>query len=132
MSSDYSEMRESERQVADFLSNLGLWWRYEAPVFVFDEKERPRVWAPDFYIPKLGIYVEVCGSEDFNYDYRRDIYEKNNLSVIFVHHYKTRKWQRFLIERIVGIEMTRHQKVADMIDSLKAAFERAKLAQAEE
>jgi hypothetical protein len=58
-------------------------WRYQSPVFVYDEKGRPRVWTPDFYTPKLGIYIEVCGSENFNYAYREKIYEKNSFPVIF-------------------------------------------------
>ena len=57
MSSVFEDMNESEKQVADFLSSIGLWWKYEHPVFVYDKKERPRVWTPDFYLPKMGIYI---------------------------------------------------------------------------
>jgi hypothetical protein len=35
----YSSMKESESQIAVFLKELNLWWQYEFPVFVFDEKE---------------------------------------------------------------------------------------------
>lgn len=62
--SGYADMEESEKIVAHFLRELNIWWIYESPVFVYDEKERPRVWTPDFYLPKLGMYVEVCGSEN--------------------------------------------------------------------
>jgi hypothetical protein len=48
----YSDMENSERQVANYLKKLDLWWIYEFPVFVYDEKSGPRVWTPDFYIPK--------------------------------------------------------------------------------
>lgn len=54
-------MANSEKQVADYLRELDLWWVYEFPVFVYDEKKRPRVWTPDFQIPKLVMHVEVCG-----------------------------------------------------------------------
>ena len=118
-------MNKSEKQVADFLSDIGLWWKYEHPIFIYDEKERPRVWTPDFYLPKMGIYIEVCGSEDFNYDYREGIYEKNDLKVIFVHQYKTEKWQAFLLERIIQIENSRHQKILEIIESIRAALKRA-------
>jgi hypothetical protein len=108
----YFGMKESENQVADFLKELNLWWRYEFPVFVFDEKERPRVWAPDFFIPKLGIYIEVCGSKNFDYKYREKIYKKNRINVIFVHFYKNRtKWKNFLVKRIKEIEEKRHREV---------------------
>jgi hypothetical protein len=39
-------MTVSEKQVADYLKELQLWWQYESPVFLKDEKERPRVWTP--------------------------------------------------------------------------------------
>lgn len=59
MHSVYADMTPHEKEVANYLQELGLWWQYESPVFVYDEKDRPRVWTPDFYIPKLGMYVEV-------------------------------------------------------------------------
>ena len=87
----YADMEKSEKQVADYLRELDLWWVYEFPVFVYDEKTRPRVWTPDFYIPKLGMHVEVCGKEREDYEYRDRIYKKNGYHVIFVHLYKERK-----------------------------------------
>ena len=112
----YAEMEESEKQVADYLKELDLWWRYEHPVFVLDEKERPRVWTPDFYIPKLGMYIEVCGSEEFDYEYREKIYKKNGYPVIFVHYYKKRKkWKNYLVKRIMEIEKKRHDEVMKML-----------------
>ena len=44
--------------------------------FVFDDKNRPRFWLPDFYIPILGVYIEVCGSERFDYEFRENIQGK--------------------------------------------------------
>jgi len=119
MDSVYADMKHSEKQVAKFLRELDLWWVYEFPVFVYDEKNRPRVWTPDFYIPKLGMYIEVCGSRDFNYEYREKIYHKNEYHVIFVHFYKERKkWKNYLIGRIKEIEALRHSKVVEMMNSL--------------
>ena len=69
-------MKESERQVSEYLTRLDLRHIYQFPVFVYDDMDRPRVWTPDFYIPKLGIYLEVEGSKNFDYDYRKRIYEK--------------------------------------------------------
>ena len=119
MDSIYADMKQSERQVANYLRKLGLWWVYEFPVFVYDEKKRPRVWAPDFYIPKLGMYIEVCGSKDFDYEYRERIYKENGYYVIFLHLYKERKkWKNYLVKRIMEIEELRHSEVTKMINSL--------------
>jgi len=115
----YADMQDTERQVADYLDELNLLWRYEYPIFVYDEKNRPRVWTPDFYIPKLGMYVEVCGSEKFDYKYREKIYKKNGYNVIFVHFYKRKKWKNYLIIKIREIEEKRHAEVMKMLDSLQ-------------
>jgi hypothetical protein len=69
-------MTRYEREVADLLKDMDIKWTYEHPVFVWDENKRPRVWAPDFYLVSFGIYVEVCGSEEFNYGYRKKILDK--------------------------------------------------------
>ena len=109
---------KGEKQVADYLKELGLFWVYEFPIFVYDEENRPRVWTPDFYIPKLGMYIEVCGSKDFDYKYRENIYRKNGYHVIFVHFYKEqRKWKNYLVKRIMEIEELRHSEVMNMINS---------------
>ena len=84
----YDEMTNAEKEVADYLKEINLYWKFEQPVFVSDEKERPRVWAPDFYLPELGIYIEVCGSENIDYEYRKKIYAKNRIPVIFIHQFK--------------------------------------------
>jgi len=93
----YDKMTNAEKQVANLLKNLGLKWTYEQPVFVWDDNKRPRVWAPDFYLVQFGIYVEVCGSRDFDYSYRKEIYEKNGYHVVFLHLYKkSNKWKKYL------------------------------------
>jgi len=116
----YADMKNSEKQVAELLKKLDLWWWYEFPVFIYDEKKRPRVWTPDFYIPKLGMYIEVCGSADFDYKYREKMYKKNGYHVIFVHLYKERKkWKNFLVKRIMEIEEKRHSEVIKMLHELQ-------------
>ena len=119
VNSIFSDMSDNEIEVAEYLKKLGLYWIYESPVFVYDEKERPRVWTPDFYIPKLGIFIEVCGSENYNYEYREKIYKKNGFYVVFIHVYKEReKWKTFLVKRIMNIEEQRHDEVMKLIVSL--------------
>jgi hypothetical protein len=120
--SSYTDMEESEKLVAHYLRELNLWWIYESPVFVYDEKERPRVWTPDFYLPKLGMYIEVCGCSENakSYEYREQIYRKNDVYVVFVHLYKEeKKWKNFLVKRILEIEEVRHSGIVKMFLSLQ-------------
>ncbi len=89
----YDKMTNAEREVAEVLKEMGIKWSYEHPVFVWDENKRPRVWAPDFFLTNFGIYVEVCGSREFDYEYRRIIFSNNGYNVIFLHLYdESEKW----------------------------------------
>jgi len=117
MSAISGKMTEPERQVAEFLAGLGLWYKYEFPVFLYDEKERPRVWTPDFFLPKLGLYIEVCGSEAIDYTYREKIFDKNGMYIIFVHFYKgERAWKPFLVERLEFIGEKRLSLISEAIE----------------
>ncbi len=113
----YGGMTKAEKEVADYLYEINLYWLFEHPVFILDEKERPRVWTPDFYLPELGIYIEVCGEDRGCYSYREEIYRKNRVQIIFIHQFKEEKdWKKYLLTKIVGINEFREEKV---IDSLK-------------
>ncbi len=57
----YDSMTQNERTVSEYLKAIGAWWEYERAVYLLDECGRPRVWCPDFYLPELGIYIEVMG-----------------------------------------------------------------------
>jgi hypothetical protein len=119
MTSVYEGMTDAEKEVANCLQELHLWWVYEFPVFVYDEKKRPRVWSPDFYIPKLGMYIEVCGKKREDYEFREKIYKKNGYHVIFLHLYKEqKKWKKYLVKRIMEIEDLRHSEVVKMVGHL--------------
>jgi hypothetical protein len=72
-------------------------WSYEQPVFVWDADGRPRVWTPDFYLKQFGVYLKVCGSQDFDYEYRKRVFSQNGYCVIFLHMFKGKnKWERHL------------------------------------
>ena len=90
----YEDMTETERQVALYLRELGLWWVFESPVFVYDDKERPRVWTPDFYLPTLGMYVEVWSSELKSHAYREDIYKEEWVSRYFCPLFQSKEVER--------------------------------------
>jgi len=116
MSSTYHDMTESERQVSEYLNKLELDHIFQFPVFVYDDKNRPRVWSPDFYIPELGMYVEVQGSKDVNYDYRKTIYKKNGIPIIFIHFFKDEeKWKNYFIVTMKEFAEAKYQQVMKMV-----------------
>jgi len=116
-------MSEPEKNVAEFLTELGLWWKYESPIYLLDEKDRPRIWTPDFFLPKFGIYIEVCGSEDFDYEYREDVYRKNECRIIFLHYYKEQeRWMKFLVDSIQGTQEVRNTYVENMLIAYKSKY----------
>ena len=115
----YKDMQKSEQIVAKYLNQNGFDWYYEHPVFLYDEKKRPRVWTPDFYLPEFQLYIEVCGSKDFDYSYRDEIYHKNDVPVVFLHLYKDKKeWEKWLRNKILEIEENRHNKVMQLVKKL--------------
>lgn len=117
MQNSYFEgMTETERKVAEYLNELNLSWVYEAPVFLYDNEDRPRVWTPDFYLPSLGMHIEVWNTEEKSPEYREKAYKKNGYHVIFVHAFKEEtEWKNFLISRITSIEQKRHSEVMNML-----------------
>ncbi len=112
----YDKMTKSEKEVAELLKELGVRWSYEQPVFIWDENKRPRVWAPDFFLIPFGVYVEVCGSENFNYEYRKNIYKENGYKVIFLHLYKEEyKWKEHFLYWLKEIIYYRNEKLKQII-----------------
>ena len=113
----YSKMTNAEKEVADYLKYLNVYWEHEQPVFVRDDRDRPRVWTPDFYLPELPIYIEVCGAErKESYDYRKKIYFKNSLDVAFVKTYEPKdRWKHYLKEYISKCSKKRFEKAENMI-----------------
>ena len=112
----YDNMTRCEKEVADLLKEMGIKWAYEKPVFVCDENNRPRVWAPNFYLVPFGIYIEVCGSESFDYDYRRKIFDNNGYRVIFLHLCKeSRKWKNHLMSYLERITDYRTHKLSEIL-----------------
>ena len=115
----YDKMTKSEKEVATILKDLGIKWSYEHPIFVWDENKRPRVWVPDFFLVAFGIYVEVCGSKDFDYEYRRKIFDRNGYRVIFLHLYKdSNKWKKHLISFLRFFTNFRYNKLNEILDKV--------------
>ena len=113
----YDRMTNAEKEVANVLKELKIQWVYEQPLFVWDENKRPRVWAPDFYLTHFGIYLEVCGSEKFDYDYRRRIFNNNGYQVIFLHVYKEYdKWKKHLFGYLRLFIQYRNRKLYEILE----------------
>lgn len=51
-----------EARWATFLDYLGMPWEYEPQGYLVGEKKR--AYLPDFYLPKIGTWVEVKGTSD--------------------------------------------------------------------
>jgi hypothetical protein len=116
----YNKMTNAERKVADVLKEMGIEWRYEKPVFVWDDKNRSRVWTPDFYLISFGVYVEVCGSNEFNYEYSRKIFDVNGHLVIFLHLYKEcYKWKDHFIFYLELFTKYRYNNLGKFIENIE-------------
>lgn len=112
----YDRMTDAEREIANVLKELKIQWSFEQPVFVWDENKRPRVWEPDFYLIPFGIYVEVCGSEKFDYGYRRKIFRTNGYRVIFLHLYKdVDEWKNHFLNYLQLFIKYRNQKLCEIL-----------------
>ena len=109
-------MTRSEKEEANFLKDSSILWLYEQPVFVLDENKRPRVWTPDFYLITFEICIEVCGSENFDYECKKNVFDNNGYDVIFLHLYKeTFKWKGYLINYLEGIKNYRNHKLNEAL-----------------
>ncbi|MDD1777476.1 MAG: hypothetical protein LUQ65_04850 [Candidatus Helarchaeota archaeon] len=104
----YESMTSAEKEVADFLKSKGLFWEFEYPLYLMDDKFRPRIWTPDFFIPDLGVYIEVCGNPNNDYAFRRKVYKLEDALVIFVETYKE-TWKFFLTKRLQEIHEKRSE-----------------------
>ena len=118
------EMTKPERQVAVFLDELGLEYRFEFPIAIYEDNERFRIWYPDFFLPELMLHVEVCGSELFNYSFRKKMYVKNKVGIIFVHFYKgPQAWKPYLVDRLEHFGNERLYSIYESIERARKRFE---------
>jgi predicted nuclease of restriction endonuclease-like RecB superfamily len=119
----YDRMSRAEKEVADVLKELKIQWTYEQPVFIWDENKRPRVWTPDFYLTQFGVYVEVCGSQRFEYEYRKKIYDKNGYDVIFLQLFKkSTQWKAHFIRYLRLFTNKRNHKLHEIFNEEKKNY----------
>ena len=92
-------MTSAERDVAGYLDELNISYKYEYPVFIKDERGRPRLWAPDFYLTDIKIYIEICESEISDLEYRKKMYAENKIDIIFLQFFKKDlMWKEHFLE----------------------------------
>lgn len=112
MNSVYDSMSKAELDVCNFLKELKIFWTFEQPVFLTEDGNRPRIFCPDFYLPELGIYIEVIGNPGLNdYGRREEIYCRNNIPIIFIKPFNHMGWREYLVDEIVAIYQERYQKI---------------------
>ena len=112
MSNVYDNMSNAELEVCNFFKELKIFWTYEQPVFLSDYGNRPRIFVPDFYLPELGVYVEVIGNPKLNdYNRRWEIYMKNNIPIILTLPFNDKNWKSKLFDEIVNIHQLRYEKI---------------------
>ena len=80
---------EGERRIAEVLNKYGIDFKYEWPVLVQDDDKKLRIWYPDFFLPKHGVYLEYFGYDN-NPDYdngrkrKEKIYKEMKMDVISI------------------------------------------------
>jgi hypothetical protein len=105
----YDDMSETEYKVSSFLREINLYWEYERAVYIVDDKGRPRVWTPDFYLPQLGLYIEVVGNRNLSdYSWREKVYNYNKVPIIFLYTNEyPNGWKDYLCKHIFMMHQTR-------------------------
>lgn len=73
-----------EKKAISFFEENNIKFRYE-PLMLLDGKQ----YRPDFYLPELNLFVELCGMNHMVYyknrqEFKKQIYQKNNLKAIFI------------------------------------------------
>ena len=98
-----------ERKIAEILTKYGIPFKYESPVLVQDDQNKPRIWYPDFFLPEYGIYIEYYGLEgDPEYDRgtakKNATYVRNGIETISVYGTKNGKnLEGDLVDRIYRV-----------------------------
>ena len=95
-----------ERKIAGFLKENDIKYQYESGVLIYQNKDQPRIWYPDFNLPEFSTYIEYYGMVG-NPDYDRGIkvketaYAQMGLYVIPVYpHMFSKNWQGYIMKEI--------------------------------
>jgi hypothetical protein len=111
---------EGERKIAEFLNNYNIHYIYEKGVLVID-KNKPKIWYPDFYLPEFATYIEYYGlAGNQNYDYsiehKKKVYSINGVEVISVYPWTfCENWQKYIIDNLYEISSNRLNSLSQKI-----------------
>ena len=50
-----------ERKIAAFLDKNNIKYKYESGVLIYQTKNQPRIWYPDFKLPEFSTFIEYYG-----------------------------------------------------------------------
>ncbi|UCD94892.1 MAG: hypothetical protein JSU69_02235 [Candidatus Zixiibacteriota bacterium] len=90
-----------EKRCADYLHANRITFQYEPLILLGGRQFRP-----DFYLPDYDLFLEICGYGHMPFyrdrtSHKRQLYEKNNLNVIFIH-YSGKGSLEKILERELG------------------------------
>ena len=114
-----------ERKIAQVLDQYGISYKYESPVSVHDDHNKPRLWYPDFYLPTFGVYVEYYGFiGNPNYDSFRlkkeTAYKNAGLEVIAVDaSVPLRQFDSYLLNELYRVQRRRFEGIRSRIYGLR-------------
>jgi hypothetical protein len=114
-----------ERKVAEVFDKYGISYKYESPVLVHDDQNKPRIWYPDFYLPTLGVYVEYYGFTG-NPDYdtlrkkKEQVYQNMGFQVVAVDPSVLHdKLDGYLINEIYRVQRMRCNQIKSRVYGLR-------------
>lgn len=106
-----------EQKIACFLERNSIGYQYEAPVLVQDERQKSRIWYPDFYLNEFKTYLEYFGlAGDRHYDKgiktKLSVYKSSGIDVIPFYPWMFKEnWNGYLMQRLEDITHARYQRL---------------------
>lgn len=106
---------KGEVQIARLLERNRIVYEYEHPTAVLD-KEKVKIWYPDFHLPEYGIIIEYFGvngksSYDEQARHKMKVYEENGIEGLFLTESCFKgDWPRSIMGRIEDILKSRLER----------------------
>ena len=125
----YSFKSEGEKRIAEVLNKYRIDFKYEWPVLIKDDDKKLRIWYPDFFLSKHGVYLEYFGYDN-NPDYdngrkrKEKIYKEMKMDVISIDS-KIRgdnQLENHLINQLYRIQTRRLSEIKSKIYTLRTSL----------
>lgn len=116
---NYDYKSDAEKQIAEILDKNGIKFHYEFPIAVID-KEKTKIWYPDFYLYEFGIIIEFFGLYNSNKNYKKNaqhkknVYKKLGFELIPVYQIFS-SLEKWLMDKIFWICQERQAKIEKII-----------------